>query len=238
MKKIVICFGACCLFCNTSLSSQDSIIVKEKAISVSIGIVNLPIVFNYGPIIKYGFFSDFGPSIGTGLELKKSDKISTNFYLRYGFFNSLPDTALLSPVNPDPNSFEKYFDLQGQIHLFSGGCLWHRNVGRNVKLQPYVLFGGEILFKYRTEQTGFFAVNYSPQITAYYGQTYYVLSLNGRVGLGLKHKLSEKITLYEQFDASTMIFDHTKFSGNHFSIITEPLELLLSFKVGLLFDLE
>jgi len=170
-----------------------------------------------------------------GIELNKTDVSNHYLYARYGFLKSRQDTVFINGAAP--TSFEKYYRLKGNIQLFSLGYSWHRYFGKNLRLQPYTCLGGEILVQSREIQSGAYVSSSTIAVIPYLNPSYTVFSANLQLGVGIRHKLTDRLTLFEQVEAGTLLF-FTSGYGMTFAPTHTPQELLLNFNIGLSFELK
>jgi len=233
MKKLVIFVF---FFINflTSVNAQKFLGNYNKAASLSFGVVHIPRLW-WTPEIISEYYQNTGPTITGGIDLSDTNNNSHFFYARYGSLNSYQDTIIFPALYPQ--DMDTLYGLEGRAELVSLGYSWQRSFGKKLWLQPYTLLGSELLLQHRETQTGYYDASWSSVILPYILPSYTLLSLNLRCGVGLRHKISDRITLFEQAEVGTKIF-HSSGSGIAFSPLhNTPTLILFQASFGLSYKL-
>ncbi|MBK7130754.1 MAG: hypothetical protein IPM74_04075 [Crocinitomicaceae bacterium] len=195
----------------------------NKAVSLSLGVLHIPRL-SWTPTIIADYYQNTGPVIAGGIDLSDTNNNSHILYVRYGSLNSYQDTIIYPALYPQ--DMDTLYGLEGRAELVSLGYSWQRYFGNKLWLQPFTLLGSELLLQHRETQTGYYDASWSSVVLPYIVPSYTILSFNLRCGVGFSHKISARITLFEQVEAGTMIF-HSSGTGIAFSPLHDSPTLIL-----------
>lgn len=227
---LIVCFS----FLVLPVYGQRGLKKTPTSCALSIGVVRIP-RGNTQPYILSYFFQNTGPMITGFADYNKTSKSSHSFHARYGVLSSINHTIVIPAL--DTSDTEMIYDLKGIAQLFSLGYSWKRFFGSKTWMQAYTLTGGELLFQNRGTQTGYYYSSWLSGIVPYVNPGYSVFSLNVRLGLGIRHQLTDRLSLFEQAEAGTLLF-HSTGNGFQFSPTKIPRELILNATLGIAFELK
>jgi hypothetical protein len=221
-------------FWQSGLYAQNLLGNYSKSISIGLGSAhNIGIEFR--PDSDWGspLYNDNAPSISANLYLGKTTRSNFVFQMRYSRFQSEKNTIYTGTFSPDPNSYNAFFDLNGHYSLFALGSFWERYLGLNLKCQPYVQVGGEIKWSSYSGLVGSYFSSEFEGVKMLEHEPKRSYTINFKLGIGLRHELNERFTLFEQVDMSYRIWGSSEDLHLYFLPQDSYQEVVLNLSVGL-----
>jgi hypothetical protein len=225
---------------NLSLAKAQTFLDPyQKDISISFGTLTAVGEKEEFEFVNF-FYRAFAPTLHANVLLSKSNKQGVSFGLDLAqFWNVSDDTITTLSTNND--FFFKAYDIDGRVQVGSIGASWVRFFGQNEKCTPFIKTGGELMLKRRTIFRGSAISSEFEGEEDLFFPVINEFSFNGRIGIGLKHQLSERVKIFEEVSGSYMLFKRLDWSQEKnwsFAPLGIDQYFLLNMSVGITFSLD